>query len=83
MVVGYRLASVLVRAFWPAMTEPSYPGICMLGIAFLWLGMGDEWPDRHVGPPSTRPRAGGFGHARATHLGGTGLVDHRLLVGSA
>lgn len=44
MVVGYSLASVLVRAFWPAMTDPSYPGFCMLGIAFLWLGMAMSGP---------------------------------------
>lgn len=44
MVVGYSLASVLVRAFWPAVEEPSFPVLCVLGIAFLWLGMAMSGP---------------------------------------
>ncbi|WP_406700635.1 hypothetical protein V5E97_17705 [Singulisphaera sp. Ch08] len=44
MVVGYSLASVLVRAFWPAVDEPSFPVLCVLGIVFLWLGMAMSGP---------------------------------------
>jgi hypothetical protein len=44
MVVGYSLASFLVRAFWPAIEEPSIPALFVLGLVFLWLGMAMSGP---------------------------------------
>lgn len=44
MVVGYSLASFLVRAFWPAIGEPTFPALFVLGLAFLWLGMAMSGP---------------------------------------
>jgi|GEM_PF-2213159 len=57
MVVGYSLASFLVRAFWPAVAEPSFVSLGVLTLAFLWLGMAMSGPivllgHRRPGPTS-------------------------------
>lgn len=44
LVVGYSLASFLVRAFWPAVTEPSVVALGLTVLAFLWLGMAMSGP---------------------------------------
>jgi hypothetical protein len=44
VVVGYSLASLLVRAFWPAVNPSSAPELSVIAIAFLWLGMAMSGP---------------------------------------
>ncbi len=63
LVVGYGLAALLARTFWPR-SKPlaGVPGI-FLGVEFLWLGLAMSGPiilllDRREGPPGDRPRPG-------------------------
>src|SRR3954464_14019162 len=44
VVVGYSLASLLVRAFWPAVEPLAVPELSVIAIAFLWLGMAMSGP---------------------------------------
>src|SRR5262249_39317872 len=44
LVVGYSLASLLVRAFWPTGTTPPVVVLFVLTLAFLWLGMAMSGP---------------------------------------
>jgi hypothetical protein len=44
VVVGYSLASLLVRAFWPAVEPLAAPEVLVMAIAFLWLGMAMSGP---------------------------------------
>src|SRR5215213_11715483 len=44
VVVGYSLASLLVRAFWPAVHPLGTPEMSVITIAFLWLGMAMSGP---------------------------------------
>lgn len=44
LVVGYSLASLLVRAFWPAVESPGIPSFVVLTLAFLWLGLAMSGP---------------------------------------
>jgi hypothetical protein len=39
LVVGYGLAALLMRAFWPASAEPTLPIAVVLGLEYLWLGL--------------------------------------------
>src|SRR4051812_7248020 len=44
LIVGYSLASLLVRAFWPAVEGPGITGLFILALAFLWLGLAMSGP---------------------------------------
>src|SRR5262245_62055269 len=44
LVVGYSLASLLVRAFWPAVEAPGIVPLFVLALAFLWLGLAMSGP---------------------------------------
>jgi hypothetical protein len=44
LVVGYSLASLLVRAFGSALDNPSVGTVFVLGLAFLWLGLAMSGP---------------------------------------
>lgn len=44
LVVGFSLASLLVRAFWPTDGMSSVPAMFVLGLAFLWLGLAMSGP---------------------------------------
>jgi hypothetical protein len=43
-VVGFGLASMLVRAFWPSGGMPDLPAIFVLGLVYLWLGLAMSGP---------------------------------------
>lgn len=55
LVVGYSLASLLARAFWPAIDEPGPVAFIVLGVAFLWLGLAMSGPILLVGHQRTAP----------------------------
>jgi hypothetical protein len=44
MVVGYGLAALGLRAFWPASVRPSLALGVMLAVAFAWLGLAMSGP---------------------------------------
>jgi hypothetical protein len=44
LVVGYGLASMLVRAFWPSGGMPDAPATFVLGLVYLWLGLAMSGP---------------------------------------
>jgi hypothetical protein len=44
LVVGYSLASMLVRAYWPDTGTPNIWEIALIGAVFLWLGMAMSGP---------------------------------------
>ena len=44
LVVGYGLASMLVRAYWPDSGPPSVWAVIVIGLVFLWLGMAMSGP---------------------------------------
>lgn len=44
LVVGYSLASLLVRAFWPSDGMSALPVLFVFGMAFLWLGLAMSGP---------------------------------------
>jgi len=44
LVVGYSLASLLARAFWPSAEDGATPGILLISIAYLWLGLAMSGP---------------------------------------
>jgi hypothetical protein len=55
LVVGYSLASLLVRAFWPSDGVPDIRALFVLTLAFLWLGLAMSgpivlWGHRRVPP---------------------------------
>ena len=39
LVVGYGLASMLIRAYWPASETPRVFEAAVIGLVFLWLGL--------------------------------------------
>ena len=44
LVVGYGLASMLVRAYWPATTTPSAWELVFIAVVFGWLGLAMSGP---------------------------------------
>jgi hypothetical protein len=44
LVVGYGLAALLMRAFWPSSAEPTVPLAVVLGLEYLWLGLAMSGP---------------------------------------
>lgn len=44
LVVGYSLAALLVRAFWPYDEPPPIPSYVVLGLAYAWLGLAMSGP---------------------------------------
>ena len=44
IVVGYGMASLLVRAFWPAGGHPPLVEIAAIGLVYLWLGLAMSGP---------------------------------------
>ncbi len=44
LVVGYSLASMLVRAYWPDSNLPTVWEVAVLGLVFLWLGLAMSGP---------------------------------------
>ena len=44
LVIGYSLASLLVRAFWPSAGEESTIVLVVIALIFLWLGMAMSGP---------------------------------------
>jgi hypothetical protein len=44
LVVGYGLASLLVRAYWPASGTPDAVETVVIGIVFCWLGLAMSGP---------------------------------------
>ncbi len=44
IVVGYGMASLLVRAFWPADEPPPPAEIAAIGLVYLWLGLAMSGP---------------------------------------
>jgi hypothetical protein len=44
LVVGYSMASLLVRAFWPAVDAPGFAVFFVVTLAFLWLGLAMSGP---------------------------------------
>jgi len=56
LVVGYGLAALLIRAFWPPMRDLSPEVGVALGLGYLWLGLAMSGPivlqlDRRAAPP--------------------------------
>ncbi|MGE3820913.1 MAG: hypothetical protein AB7I30_15985 [Isosphaeraceae bacterium] len=44
LIVGYSLASLLVRAYWPRGETPSFWAVSMITMVFLWLGLAMSGP---------------------------------------
>src|SRR5215210_900274 len=44
LVVGYGLAALLMRAFWPSSAVPTVPLALVLGLEYLWLGLAMSGP---------------------------------------
>ena len=44
VVVGYGLASMLIRAYWPASERPAVREAFVIGLVFLWLGLAMSGP---------------------------------------
>ncbi len=44
LVVGYGLASMLIRAYWPASGSPTVVEVVVIGVVFLWLGLAMSGP---------------------------------------
>src|SRR5438105_3090990 len=44
LVIGYGLAALLIRAFWPATELPSPAVGVVLGLVYLWLGLAMSGP---------------------------------------
>lgn len=44
LVVGYGLASLLVRAFWPVTGTPPVAKVMVIALVFLWLGLAMSGP---------------------------------------
>ena len=68
LVMGYGLAALLVRAFWPAASDETAAVVVVIGLIFLWLGMAMSGPlvlARHRG---TAARAGVYTWAELAWL---------------
>jgi hypothetical protein len=44
LVVGYGMASLLIRAFWPSGEQPTIVEIAAIGLVYLWLGLAMSGP---------------------------------------
>lgn len=44
LVVGYGLASLLIRAFWPSAGEETTTVLIVIGLVYLWLGLAMSGP---------------------------------------
>ncbi len=44
LIVGYGLASMLIRAYWPKSEPPGLPVALVISIVFLWLGLAMSGP---------------------------------------
>lgn len=44
LVVGYGLASMLIRAYWPASETPRVAEVLVITLVFLWLGLAMSGP---------------------------------------
>jgi hypothetical protein len=44
LVVGYGMASLLIRAFWPSGERPGIFEIAAIGLVYLWLGLAMSGP---------------------------------------
>jgi hypothetical protein len=44
IVVGYGMASLLIRAFWPAEGEPPWAEIAAIASVYVWLGLAMSGP---------------------------------------
>jgi hypothetical protein len=44
LVVGYSLASLLIRAYWPDSGVPPIVVVAVIGLVFLWLGLAMSGP---------------------------------------
>jgi hypothetical protein len=62
IVVGYGMASLLVRAFWPDSGRPPIPEILVIALFYAWLGLAMSGPlvllARRPTPPTRDPDAG-------------------------
>ncbi len=54
MVVGYSLASLLARAFWPRGERGEWPSLVLVAIAYAWLGLAMSGPILLVGRKERR-----------------------------
>ena len=60
LVVGYSMASLLIRAFWPDGGRPPLAEIAAIGLVYLWLGLAMSGPlvllvRRPAGPAVENP----------------------------
>lgn len=57
LVVGYSLASMLVRAYWPHSGQAGVVDVALIGLVFLWLGLAMSGPVVLLirRPPPTAP----------------------------
>ena len=44
LMVGYGMASVLVRVYWPAEATPDAPQLIAIGLVYSWLGLAMSGP---------------------------------------
>jgi hypothetical protein len=44
LVVGYGLAALLIRAFWPSGEEPAFFEMTAIALVYLWLGLAMSGP---------------------------------------
>ena len=44
LVVGYGLASMLVRAYWPTTGAPEVAGVLLIALVYAWLGLAMSGP---------------------------------------
>lgn len=44
LVVGYGLASMLIRAYWPVSGAPGAVEVVVIGVVFVWLGLAMSGP---------------------------------------
>src|SRR5271167_3809634 len=59
IVVGYGMASLLVRAYWPAGGRPPLVEIAAIGLVYLWLGLAMSGPLVLLPRRPTGPASGG------------------------
>ncbi len=62
LIVGYSLASMLVRAYWSSVGTPNVVEVAVITVAFLWLGLAMSGPvvlliRRPVVPPTADQEA--------------------------
>jgi hypothetical protein len=60
LVVGYGIASMLVRAYWPESEVPTFWSVMMIALVYLWLGLAMSGPVVLLvrRPPEVEPETG-------------------------